>query len=85
MSWNVSLKRNRSRGFGAMHVRVNKNWPFANTIKNNTLVVFSELFLKVGYSGQISVFLTADMLTRTTNTRMAVLGNRLRLCCVKTH
>ena len=35
-------------------------------------VVYSEVVLKVADSGQISVFLVADMLTKVSNKRLAV-------------
>ena len=39
-------------------------------------VVYSEFGIKMGDSGQFSVVLETDMLTRATNKHQAVLGNR---------
>ena len=61
------LKQNKSHGFEVMHIRVNKNVPYANKIKNITPVVYSECNLKVRYSSQLSGYLRAGMLTSATN------------------
>ena len=42
------------------------------------LLVFSECVLNVGDSGQISVFLAADKLTRAANKRLTFPGNPCR-------
>ena len=56
--------------------RVNKNKPVVTTIKNITLMVFSQCALKVEDFDQFSVFLVAEMLARATNKHLAVRGNR---------
>ena len=56
MNLSQMLKQNKGHGFGD---NTPKNEPCATKIKI-TPVVYSEFFLKVGHSGQISVFMAAD-------------------------
>ena len=63
-----SLRRNKSHGFSAMHLK--EIIKTQEKIKNITPVVYSECVLKVRDSGHFSELPRADMLTRATDKRM---------------
>ena len=67
------------RFWGNAPKQVSKNYPFTTTIKNIMQVVFSECFVEVEGSGQISIFLAAGIMIRMTNKCLAVLRKRLLL------